>query len=181
MDSKKKGTAVDTIDLSDLSFAGSMADDFTMEPLSITSISLNDSIGITSTPSSITPGSIYSISGTGAVGTSANAIWTTNTTGPTWTTGTNGIDWSVGANIKPSGTIELRGEDADIKINDKSLLKTLEAIEQRLVLLEPNPEMEKEWDELRELGERYRELEKQCQEKSKMWNKLKSMPPPEVK
>lgn len=179
MDSKKKGLSVDTIDLSDLSFAGSMADDFTMEPLTISSISPIDSISITSAPGSITPGSIYSISGTGAAG--ANAIWTTSGTGPTWTTGTNGIDWSVGANIKPSGTIELKGEDADIKINDKSLMKTLETIEQRLGMLEPNPEMEKEWDELRELAERYRALEKQCIEKSEMWKKLKSMPPPEVK
>lgn len=177
MDSKKKGTTVDTIDLGDLSFTGSMADTFDIQPLTISSISLTDSI---STGGPQGPAySISSVGGTGAVG--ANVVWATNTTGPTWTTGTNGIDWSIGANIKPSGTIELRGEDADIKVNDKSLMKTLEAIEQRLALLEPNAEMEKEWDELRELGERYRALEKQCQEKSKMWKKLKSMPPPEIK
>jgi flagellar motility protein MotE (MotC chaperone) len=44
-------------------------------------------------------------------------------------------------------------------------------------MLVPNPELEKEWDELRRLGERYRKLEKKCQQKAEMWNKLKSMPP----
>ena len=158
---------INTIDLSDLSFSGSMSD---TEPLTISSISLTGP----STTYSISPG--YTIGGTGAVGAASIGI-----TNPTWTTGTNGIDWSVGANIRPSGTIELKGEDADIKINDKSLMKTLETIEQRLGMLEPNPEMEAEWDELRELAERYRALEKQCIEKSEMWKKLKSMPPPEVK
>lgn len=177
MGSKKKGTTVDTIDLSDLSFNGTMANDFDIQPLTISSISLNDAISGTG-PQGATY-SITGIGGTGAVG--SGPIWTTGGTGPTWTTGTSGIDWSVGANIKPSGTIELKGEDADIKINDKSLMKTLETIEQRLGMLEPNPEMEAEWDELRELAERYRALEKQCIEKSEMWKKLKSMPPPEVK
>jgi flagellar motility protein MotE (MotC chaperone) len=49
-------------------------------------------------------------------------------------------------------------------------------VEQRLNMLVPNPELEKEWDELRRLGERYRKLEKKCQQKAEMWNKLKSMP-----
>ena len=75
--------------------------------------------------------------------------------------------------------MQLRGDNADILINEKSLMKTLEAIEQRLNILTANQEMEAEWDELRELGERYRDLEKRCLEKSEVWKKLKSMPPPE--
>ena len=42
-------------------------------------------------------------------------------------------------------------------------------IEQRLNILHPNEKLEAEWDELRALGEQYRALEKQLQEKAKMW------------
>jgi hypothetical protein len=53
-------------------------------------------------------------------------------------------------------------------------------LKERLNWLQPNPDMESEWDELRELGERYRELERQCQEKSQVWNTLKTMPKPQT-
>jgi hypothetical protein len=49
----------------------------------------------------------------------------------------------------------------------------MESVEQRLRILRPNPALEAEWDQLRELGEQYRELEKQLTEKSQMWNTLK--------
>ena len=105
-------------------------------------------------------------------------------TNPVWTTGTNGIDWNT-LTVSPSitsqsGIMELRGENADIKINGRSLMDAIEKLEERLNVLVPNPDLEAEWDELRELGERYRELEKQCKEKGEMWKKLKSMPPPQA-
>jgi hypothetical protein len=99
-----------------------------------------------------------------------NTVWTTNTS-----------DWSIGTGIHPSGTMELKGDNADIIVNGRSLMDAIDALEQRLNILVPNPELETEWDELRELGERYRELEKKCQEKGDMWAKLKAMPAPEVK
>ena len=87
-----------------------------------------------------------------------------------------GANWNNSA----SGQINLDGKNADIKINGKSLIDTLTALEERLNILTPNPKLEAEWDELRELGERYRELEKQCKEKAAMWEKLKSMPAPTI-
>jgi hypothetical protein len=92
----------------------------------------------------------------------------------------NGIDWNSlttsngnwGA-IETSPTIQLKGNNADILINDKSLMKTLEGIEQRLGMLCPNPKLEAEWDELRELGQAYRKLEAELLEKNKMWEALK--------
>ena len=102
----------------------------------------------------------------------SNNTWTTNTTA-----GWNGIG---AADIRPSGTISLKGEDADIDINGKSLMKTLEALEERLNMMVPNPELEKDWDDLKKLGDRYRKLEKKCKEKAQMWNKLKSMPKPNI-
>ena len=86
----------------------------------------------------------------------------------------------VFASASASGTMELRGENADIKVNGRSLMDAIAKLEERLNVLVPNPELEAEWDQLRELGERYRELEQKCKEKGEMWKKLKSMPPPEV-
>ena len=79
--------------------------------------------------------------------------------------------------VNQSGTIEIRGKDADIKINGKSMVTWMEAVEERLNILTPNPELEKDWDELQELGERYRALEKQCKEKAQMWAALKKVQP----
>ena len=64
-------------------------------------------------------------------------------------------------------------ESADIKLGNVSLKSFIDKIEQRLALLNPNPKLEKEWTELKELGDRYRELEKQITEKMKTWDILK--------
>jgi F0F1-type ATP synthase epsilon subunit len=74
--------------------------------------------------------------------------------------------------------MSLRGENADLDINGKSLKGWMEKVEERLNILTPNPELEKEWDELRRLGERYRKLEKKCKQKAEMWKQLKKMPAP---
>lgn len=111
-----------------------------------------------------TTGSPYVIN-SGAVG--AGYTWTT--------TGTNSIDWSVGTSITQSATMELKGKDADIVVNGRSLMDAIDTLEQRLNILVPNPKLEAEWDELKELGDRYRELEKQCKEKGDMWAKLKEI------
>jgi hypothetical protein len=74
--------------------------------------------------------------------------------------------------LNPTGTIQLRGEKADILFNEKSLRKILEGIEERLNLLVPNEKLEEEWEELSELGKKYRELEKSIIEKKKTWDRL---------
>ena len=89
-------------------------------------------------------------------------------------------DWSNLAAVAPmtvnaTGKIDLRGEAADITINGMSLKTTLEALQERLNWMQPNTELEAEWDQLRELGDRYRELEKQCKEKTQMWTKLRTV------
>ena len=109
--------------------------------------------------------------GNGATGTSPNTVWT-------------GGSYRISdpaAVITASGKMALKGDGADIDINGKSLKDWMERVEERLNILTPNPELEKEWDELRRLGERYRKLEKKCKEKAEVWNKLKSMPKPEIK
>ena len=49
----------------------------------------------------------------------------------------------------------------------------MDRVEERLNILRPNPKLEDKWDELAELGKRYRELEAEILEKEKMWNILK--------
>jgi len=141
-----------TIDLTDLNSGITVAGQtYTMAPMTVSMPTI----------------SISSISGAN-VGYS-NTMWTT------------GLSGTSAADLNQSGKLSLQGTNADIDINGKSLMKTLEALEDRLNMLTPNPEMEEEWDQLRELGDRYRELEQQCREKTKMWNKLKSMPKPNIK
>lgn len=95
----------------------------------------------------------------------ANTVWATNT-----------ADWSIGSSIsQPTSSLELNGDNADILVNGRSLMGAIDALEQRLNILVPNPELEAEWDELRELGNRYRELERLCKEKGSMWAKLKEI------
>jgi len=99
----------------------------------------------------------------------ANAVWSTNTA-------TGSSNWNIASsNTVSSGQLNLIGDNADIVINGQSLNATLTAIQERMGMLVPNPEVEAEWDQLRELGERYRELEKLCKEKSTVWNKLKKI------
>ena len=78
-----------------------------------------------------------------------------------WTTTTN------------TGKLKLEGDGADIEINGVSLMDLLQ---ERLNVLIPNPEIEAEWEELKRLGDQYRELEADIKEKMEMWNKLKSSP-----
>jgi hypothetical protein len=124
---------------------------------------------IWSTTGTVVPGYGAAIGngGTGYTYAAPNTVpWINTTTGSPTTL-------SVGQ----SGTIELRGEDPDIKINGKSMVAWMEKVEERLNILTPNPELEKDWDDLRRLGQRYRALEKKCKEKAQMWEALKKVQP----
>ena len=98
--------------------------------------------------------------------------YTTNTTSPFLATGSN-----PAMVVNQSGSIDIQGQNADIKINGKSMKTWMEQVEERLNILTPNPELEKDWDELQELGERYRALERKCKEKAQMWAALKKVQP----
>ena len=77
--------------------------------------------------------------------------------------------WSTAntLNVPTSGRMELRGNQADIVINGVSLNDTLKSIQDRLNMLRPNRELEADWDQLRSIGEQYRDLEKQLMEKQR--------------
>ena len=84
------------------------------------------------------------------------------------------------ATYNPSSKITLNGENADIEVNGWSLIDSIKKIEERLSILHPNDELEKEWEELRALGDQYRKLEQRIQEKQATWDRLKAMLPPAI-
>jgi hypothetical protein len=116
--------------------------------------SVTDSITVSST------GGPYTVTGS----TGISVPWTG--------TGSNTITLDSSWNKPASGKLKLDGPEADIEINGESLIDMLCNIEQRLNILRPNPELESEWEELRELGDAYRTLEAKIQAKMKTWNAI---------
>jgi len=100
----------------------------------------------------------------------------------TTTNGTGNYGWNY-ANVTLNPNTYLNGHslkvqgdadfDGDVTIKGKSLMQTLEKIEQKLAIFKQNPELEEKWDELRELADKYKALEKEIIEKEKMWDILK--------
>jgi hypothetical protein len=103
----------------------------------------------------------------------------------TTSTGPYTISGGAGVNTNPwtynsSPKIQLNGEGADIELNGWSLIESFKKIEERLNILTPNTKLEEEWEELRALGDKYRELEQQIKDKQATWDRLKAMPPPVI-
>ena len=84
---------------------------------------------------------------------------------PSWTTNIE--------TTQATGRMDLRGTNADLVINGVSLNDTIKSIQDRLCMLRPNRELEADWDQLRAIGEQYRELEKQLIQKQRAWDILK--------
>lgn len=120
----------------------------------------SDLITVTTSTTPYTIGATGSLTGlwTSTSGTSPYDYGYINTQNPVVNIGHHGID------VK---------QDADIKIGDVSLKDFMKRMEDRLALLTPNTKLEAEWDELKELGDRYRELEQQIKDKMKTWDILK--------
>jgi hypothetical protein len=101
----------------------------------------------------------------------------------TWvSTNTNStINWNsptytIGPIDDAKNTLQVKGDanfEGDVKIQGKSLVETLDRIEERLAILKPNEELEKKWEKLRDLRKEYMELEAELKEKEKIWDILK--------
>jgi len=150
--------------------------DTTMMSSAMSSDSI-DTITLTGTDSSPT----YTISSPGNVsgglywglnGTSANPgqVLTSNGTNTSWANITLAEPDIKGATLKVNGNADFDGE---VTIKGKNLTDMLEKIEERLAILHPNEKLEEKWDELKELGKRYKELEQEIIEKEKIWSILK--------
>ena len=71
------------------------------------------------------------------------------------------INWNknVSSGIKLTD-INLVIENGDLFIDSYNILQAINNIEERLAILHPNPELENDWEEIKNLGNQYRELEK---------------------
>jgi hypothetical protein len=81
-------------------------------------------------------------------------------------------------NVNPSDRsgIHITGDahfDGEITVQGVKLADRLNKIEERLAILRPNEKLEEQWNELKALGDRYRELERDIIEKEKIWDLLK--------
>jgi hypothetical protein len=107
-----------------------------------------------------------------------NTTWLTGASGSngyTYTTNGTSSPW-IATGTNASNTLSVKGDaefDGEVTVKGRSLSEFMESGEQRLNILRPNPDLEAEWDQLRALGEQYRELEQQLTEKSQMWATLK--------
>ena len=114
----------------------------------------------------------------GASGSNAYT-YTTNGTNLAWNTiGISNTAWNT---TSIENTLQVKGDsefDGDITVKGRSLTEFMDSVEQRLNILRPNAALEAEWDQLRELGEQYRELEQQLAEKAQMWALLQRTQPP---
>lgn len=79
----------------------------------------------------------------------------------------NDLSWT-----RPSNKMTLNGDDADIEINGVSLVQTLRSLQDRLNILRPNADLESRWDELRQVRQRYQQLEQEILEKERAWTAL---------
>jgi hypothetical protein len=125
----------------------------------ITTISLTGSAGTASMIDTYLSSNVYVTSGVTS-GTGLN--WGYNDTISITSGGYENL-------LSVNGDAEIKGK---LKVDGRDIGEILNKIEERLAILRPNPELESRWDELRELGERYRALEADLTEKELMWSKL---------
>jgi hypothetical protein len=111
----------------------------------------------------------YTLTGTtGATGSLLQSTGSSiNWTSPVYTIATQGSSGNV---LQVSGDANF---DGDVRLKGKSLVDSLDRIEERLAILRPNEELEEKWEQLRDLRKAYMELEAEIKEKEHMWSILK--------
>ena len=70
----------------------------------------------------------------------------------------SGYTWGTATN-KTSGTIKLEGPESDIFVQGKSMKAWMDAVEKRLSILEPKPELLEKYQSLKQAYEHYKTLE----------------------
>lgn len=122
-------------------------------------IDLSDSYTIDNAMAQTWPSMVYASNTIGSSSISGSGLHSSELSNSTITINTNGIEMQPGT---------------DIVIGGQSLMKTLDVINERLAILQPNTRLESEWTELKELGERYRAMEQDLLEKARAWDILKA-------
>jgi len=139
----------------------------TIDTITLTGSSPSPVYTISSTNNINNSGLYWGLNGTSA---SPGQVLTSNGTNTSWANISLADPDIKGSTLKVNGDADFDGE---VTIKGKSLTDMLDKIEERLAILHPNPELEDKWDELKELGKRYKELEQEIIEKEKVWAILK--------
>ena len=108
---------------------------------------------------------VYTSTGTTINTGTSGQFLVSNGTSPVWTDTISASSHQTPSTLKVLGDAEFEGE---VKINGKSLDKTLTKIEERLAILHPNEKLEEKWEKLRELRKQYQELEADILEKEQI-------------
>jgi hypothetical protein len=85
--------------------------------------------------------------------------------------------WSTTASTMSPSSIQVKGDAeflGNIKIKGRNLTDWLETVDSRLGLLHIDSELESEFDELRALGDAYREAERRFTEQKQVYDILKN-------
>ena len=133
------------------------------------SIDLSDSLTSTIDMSTITIPS-YSTIGTGTSSYTTGYNYNYNINDIT-ITGNGNSGYGSDVEINSTG-LDLKN-DADIKIEGRSLKEFMNGVEEQLAILRPAPELEAKWDKLKELRQQYEELKADILEKEKIMDILK--------
>ena len=114
----------------------------------------------------------------GLGGTNYSNVTLTSGAGLTYTTATGAGSWATNTSINPwySKQPKVNITSEDIEIDGLSLKETMLAVKNELMIptrINRNTELEREFAELKEWADRYRELELKFLEQKKMWETLK--------
>lgn len=103
------------------------------------------------------------------------------TTGGLW--GVNNLDnMVIHSNTMNKSPLHVTGDAnidgtlkaGEIEIDGQKLSERLKKLEEHVgIFAHPNKQLEQRWEQLRELGRQYRELEAEIIEKQKLWNTLR--------
>jgi hypothetical protein len=71
----------------------------------------------------------------------------------------SGYTFSTASNTTAKGQIKLEGPDSDIFVQGKSMKTWMDAVEKRLLILEPKPELLEKYKALEQAYDHYKTLE----------------------
>jgi len=142
-----------TIDLS----SGAESDTITIDTMDSYTFSYN------TIPSGITISAAGSGSNYGAIGSSGSFLTSNGLNGTSW----SNTNWSIGSSTSSNpSSLSVKGDaefEGDVKIRGVSIAKTLEAINDRLAILQPDPAKLEHFAALKKAYEHYKTLEALCE------------------
>jgi hypothetical protein len=126
------------------------------------------------------PNGDYSHTGNGAVPPTCTATIPVTGAGHSNVTlsGTTGLSYSTATTAAWTDPFyakqpKINITDKDIVLDGLSLRDFMQSVNKRMAIMQPNPKLEEEFEELRALADRYRELERKLLEQKQIWETLK--------